>query len=313
MTAPAALPTPRPIPTGQEPDRIALTLPGRSGYQTSLYRHRPPANSPPGLLPVVYLHGIQSHPGWFFGSARALADAGHAVYQLTRRGSGGNTTARGHCNSPAELLDDLARAIDEILRIEAVEQCHLLGVSWGGKWAAVACAAGRTDLQSKLASLTMIAPGIAAKVDVSLGTKLAVAAALLAPVPGLARRDLFPIPLRDEALFTDSPAGREFIRTDPQSLTHVSARFLLTSRRLDRMLTRAAAGAIAQPAALLLSDSDRIIDNAATETILARLCDGLTVDTLAGAHTLEFEPDPSPFFDTLTETLARHEASRANS
>ena len=37
---------------------------------------------------VVYLHGIQSHSGWYAASSRAMAEAGIAVYQIDRRGSG---------------------------------------------------------------------------------------------------------------------------------------------------------------------------------------------------------------------------------
>jgi acylglycerol lipase len=304
---PTQLPTPEPIPPGRQPTRLDLALP--DGYETTLHVHQPPADAPAGKLPVIFLHGIQSHPGWFFGSARALAEAGHAVYQLTRRGSGSNDSARGHCASPAVLLDDLGTAVDEILRRENVQRCHLLGVSWGGKWAAAACGANRDGLQRKLASLTMIAPGIAAKVDVSPLTKLAVAGALL--LPGLGSRAIFDVPLRDEALFTDSPAGQDFIRTDPLSLRNVSAKFLFTSRRLDRLIARTDDGAITLPAALILSQQDRIIDNDATTATLRRLCRaGLVVDTLAGAHTLEFDAEPGPFLATLTRTLTRHESSR---
>ena len=45
---------------------------------------------------VVWVHGIISHGGWYFGSCRHLAAAGLEVHFLDRRGSGLNAADRGH-------------------------------------------------------------------------------------------------------------------------------------------------------------------------------------------------------------------------
>ena len=51
---------------------------------------------------VVFLHGIQSHGGWYEHSCERLRQAGFAVSFLDRRGSGLNEQGRGeHCISPA--------------------------------------------------------------------------------------------------------------------------------------------------------------------------------------------------------------------
>ena len=72
-----ALPAlPRPLPAGHRVRRETLTL--GDGYVTSVYIHAPAAGQ--ARLPVLYVHGIQSHPGWFMASAAALAQAGHPVY-----------------------------------------------------------------------------------------------------------------------------------------------------------------------------------------------------------------------------------------
>jgi hypothetical protein len=63
------------------------------------------------------------------------------------------------------------------------------------------------------------------------------------------------------------------------------------------------------PANLLLVTRDRIIHNAPTRDLLARVAgDNLCVTELAGAHTLEFEPDPRSFFDALTGGMASRPA-----
>ena len=57
---------------------------------------------------VVFLHGIQSHGGWYPRSCAALAAAGYEVYFLERRGCGLNTAQRGDIPSFRRCLDDIA-------------------------------------------------------------------------------------------------------------------------------------------------------------------------------------------------------------
>ena len=58
------------------------------GYRWHYRRYAPPGE-PRGR--VVFLHGIQSHGGWYARSCAQLAAAGYEVYFLDRRGCGLNT------------------------------------------------------------------------------------------------------------------------------------------------------------------------------------------------------------------------------
>ena len=156
---------------------------------------------------MLYVHGIQSHPGWFAGSAAYLAGCGHDVFQVTRRGSGLNERDRGHARSAAQLLDDVEVACRFVLRQTGAERLHLLGVSWGGKL--LACYALEAQDRIDIASLSLVAPGIVPVVDVSVRTKIAIALALI-PAP----RKQFEIPLSDVELFTDNEPMREYLRAD---------------------------------------------------------------------------------------------------
>jgi len=287
------LPLSRPPAAGVRLERLPLRLP--LGYRTSAYLCRPAG---PTRGPVVYLHGIQSHPGWFVGSASALAAAGHAVYMPVRRGSGDNTRRRGHAFTYGQLLRDVAAACRFALRHSGADAFGLLGVSWGGKLAA-AYAAGRR--RPRPATLTLVAPGIAPLVDLPAGRKLAVlAAAVLCP---LLR---FGIPLNDPALFTDNEAMREYLRGASYRLRRATAGFLFASGCLDVLLRRAAAGAIDVPTTLLLASRDRIIDGAATRRAVQRLTVGrAVVRELAAAHTIEFAEQPEAFFQALAEAVVR--------
>jgi alpha-beta hydrolase superfamily lysophospholipase len=63
------------------------------GYRLH-YRHWQPERRTRGR--IVYLHGIQSHGGWFTASSERLCKAGFEVLFVDRRGSGFNTQQRGH-------------------------------------------------------------------------------------------------------------------------------------------------------------------------------------------------------------------------
>jgi len=242
---------------------------------------------------VVYLHGIQSHSGWYEASSRKLAEAGAAVYQLERRGSGTDRGhERGHVDRAETWLADVAAAADLARRETGAAAVHLLGVSWGGKLA-LACAGRRPELYR---SLTMAAPGICPRVDVSLAVKVRVAKCLLAGRP-LAR---FPVPLADPRLFTENPERVRYIAADPMSLREVTARFMYESRRLDR-IARAAARRVRLPVFLALAGNDRIIDNAATRRLVQGMPGAIRriVEYAGAGHTLEFEPDPSAYLGDL--------------
>jgi alpha-beta hydrolase superfamily lysophospholipase len=283
------------IPLAHEPVlpplRRTLTLP--DGYETGLHLWQPDASD---KLPVLFVHGIQSHPGWFTRSAEALCQAGHAVYQITRRGSGDNSIDRGHARSARQLLADVDAAAQFVLADSGAEQFHLMGVSWGGKLAAVF--AGRNP-SLPIASLTMIAPGLASQVAVPFSIKFAVGLNLIARP-----KHLLPIPLSEVELFTDNETMRQYLRDDPCRIHHATVRCLYASRCLDRMLKRLSSGCISIPTTLLLADRDRIIDNARTARITQRLTgDNATLHHYPAAHVLEFEAESGAFLAELKEAI----------
>lgn len=268
------------------------------GYLVDVYVH--PRVGAKAKLPVVYLHGIQSHPGWFGGSAWHMASCGHEVWQVTRRGSGLNVADRGHANSARQLIEDVEAVCLVASDHHGGSPVHLVGVSWGGKLAA--CYAADVKRVSELASLTLIAPGIVPKVGVGPVVKIAIGISLLC-----CPRHSFAIPLNDVRLFTENERMQEYLRSDHCRLRRATARFLLASEVLGRQL----AGQTAQidvPTTLILADQDRIIDNARTEKLVRTIFAGrITVVTLAGSHTLEFETDPSPLYDCLCSALEEFE------
>lgn len=245
---------------------------------------------------VVMLHGIQSHSGWYVGSAGHLAEAGISVVAPDRRGSGMNATDRGDTPNHRVLLEDLRQTVRHTRTLFPRRPLHLLGISWGGKLAT----AFALRYPHLLRSLILVAPGLTPQVDLSLTEKFA---ALFWRF--WEPRRLLPIPLSDPELFTANPERARYIATDALSLRRASARFLLASRGLDILLGHKAEE-LRLPVLLFLAGQDRIVANAA----LRRFFDALPNEAKrvvcypAAHHTLEFEPDPKPFFEELVRWVS---------
>lgn len=247
---------------------------------------------------IVYLHGIQSHGGWYEWSAAVLADCGWRVIMPDRRGSGLNERDRADAPSIERWLLD----VEEIAAagVDSDLPARMVGLSWGGK-VAVSVVLRQPRRWSRL---LLITPGIFPAVDVGFWQRLRIGRALLADPTRL-----FEIPLQEPRLFTDNPSGQQFIAEDGQKLTHATARFLFHSSRLDARLRRLAPGSLRTPTALLLAGNDEIIRNEPTEKWARRCCGGeLAVENFErDAHTLEFAADVTRY-----ERFLRHWAKASS-
>jgi acylglycerol lipase len=236
---------------------------------------------------VLYLHGIQSHCGWFAETAGALQAAGWAVLQPDRRGSGRNQHDRGNAASHVQLIDDGLLCARRLRELAGVQSVHLLGVSWGGKLAAAMYASD----PAAAVSLTLVVPGVFPIIDVPAAEKFRIGWSM---VSNPAR--LFDIPLNDPELFTDQPDRIAFLRDDPYQLHQATAGFFVASRRMDRVCARLPQ-APPVPLHVFLAGQERIIDNDRTREWIRRMrwpCRQVTVYDRA-RHTLEFS-DACPTF-----------------
>lgn len=232
---------------------------------------------------VIFLHGIQSHGGWYNASCSALASAGYEVYFLDRRGCGLNTQQRGDIPSFRRCLDDIAEFVTTLPN----DVPRIMGaISWGGKLG-VGFQYRHPNLVQKL---MLLCPGLFPVIRPRFVQRLWIGrCALRAPTK------MFPIPLNDPALFTDSESWRTFLRNDPLSLHEATARMLFQSNSLDIYLRRAWRH-VNVPTLLLLAEHDRIINNAKTRRYVSKFRTPTTIIEYPHAHhTLEFEPAGHPF------------------
>lgn len=213
------------------------------------------ARRPRGEL--IYLHGIESHAGWFLAAAHGLAANGYTTYLLDRRGSGLNRgTEPGDAASADVLLEDVRRFREHA----GLRSPVLVGLSWGGKLALAAA----LDQPRGVRAVVLITPGLVSRLDLAWPQKLRLLASLA--VGGRARVTL---PIEPE-MFTRTPRFLDFIRNDPDRIERVTARLLLAGRDLDRRI-RDGLPSLTAPVLLLLAGSDRIVDNERTAAVLAPL------------------------------------------
>jgi surfactin synthase thioesterase subunit len=123
---------------------------------------------------------------------------------------------------------------------------------------------------------------------------------------------MFDIPLGDVKLFTANGPMQNYLRDDEHQLRKASAAFMFTSRRIDLAIRKAAVASLDIPVSVILSDEDKIIDNASTQQWLRRVCNGgLDVQMLTGAHTLEFERCPADFLRAVGSACGAEKAEKS--
>ncbi len=271
-----------------------LTVPIADEYAAYARYWEP--ESPRGA--VLYHHGIQSHCGWYEASARRLAEAGMAVLQIDRRGSGQNRADRGHAESADQLIEDSDLAGQFLLRRSGFDQYHLVGVSWGGK-VVVAHHVVHPDC---VRSLSLVTPGLFPKIGVSRGQMAKIGFAML-----YEPRTHFDIPLNDANLFTTAPRWQAFFRSDEPTLRQCTAGFYLASRRMDKIVSKLRTSR-PTPVHLFLAGDERIVDNDKTASFVEALAwpDARITRYAEARHSVEFEQDPEVYFRDLVEFIVEH-------
>lgn len=237
-----------------------------------------PAAAPKGVF--ILLHGMESHSGWFVEMASRLVRNGWAVIAYDRAGWGKSAGQRGHLASYRDFVEEASLVIDAAR--ERYGAVHLAGMSWGGM-AALYLGLRRGWLFD---SITLLAPGLAAKRDISFMDKLRVAADFF-------KNDMTRQvkPLFNPKHFTSVEKWRDFIENDPDRVRKVGTAFCFETLKMRRFIKENAGKRHLPPTLCLLAGNDAIIDNAAAADICRRA--GAQVETIPdSAHTLIFDkPD----------------------
>ena len=207
---------------------------------------------------IVYLHGIESHSGWFDKAALKLNTLGYNVYALDRRGSGLNRENRGFVSGHVDEYETLFDDIDHFLDSQSFTKKPLvIGLSWGGKLA-LSYNMARPE---KIEALVLITPGLVSLVDVSFIEKIKIFTLSI-----FSSTSQFALPIQPE-MFTTTPFYLNYIKQDPLRNTTASAEFLMQSRALDGFVDDNITSH-SLPTLLFLAGQDQIIDNVKVTAIL---------------------------------------------
>ena len=250
--------------------------------------------------PVVVLHGLESHSGWFVQSARRVAALGLPVHAFDRCGSGVSDTDGARGARFADLFAEVDAVADGALAGSRHQSVHLLGHCFG---AIVALLYAALHRPSRVASVVLSTPALYTRADLPVKDKVRVLWSVLGR-----RADRVPIPLSAEE-FSELAPFVELVRRDPLVLRTAPARLFYEIRRARGRL-RAAAGALRAPLFVAMAGDDPICDNARNRRLFERVTARKEIRTYSGArHILEFSNARQAFLDDLAAWFERQESA----
>ncbi len=240
---------------------------------------------------VIYLHGLESHMGWFLNLAEFLNSKGINVYAFDRRGSGLNKhTSRNF--SSRYMSSDLKIFIDLVKKEHPASNIFLIGLCLGGKIAVDFFSYHKDCLDG----LILISPSLKSKLKFSLSDKLSI---LFRP------NSMLNVPIKD-TMFTSNEKYLKYIKNDSLRLRHIPAEHLLEIVKMERHLKKAS-GNIKLPVLLMLAGIDEIIDTIAVRRWYEKLPS--TDKTLkfykSYHHLLTFEENAEDVMEDAVEWIKR--------
>ena len=249
----------------------------------------------PGI-PVILVHGLQSHSGWFVQSGRFLADLGRPVYAFDRRGSGLSREPRGHAVCYEQILSDLAEVVEHAVQGRSDRRVHLLGHCFG----AIPAALFAWQEPRRVMSLIMAAPGLYTRVTVPIPTRIRIVWSRCIGVP-----IIVPVPYPVE-LLTDQDSYRRFIQEDRLTLSALTGDFFFEAFRARRSLIRSARR-FTMPVFMALAGSDALADNRKNSEFYQKIASERSkiVRYRHARHILEFSPERDAFFRDLGDWVRR--------
>ena len=266
------------------------------GSKPIVYR---PAGLDGSKIPVLMLHGLESHSGWFVQSAAHIAGLGHPVYAMDRSGSGMSQAARGTCTDFKDMLADIKTLADELMSIHQTSHFHLLGHCFG----AIPATAFACEQPSMLASLVLATPAIYTRAEPSISEKIKI---LWSALTG---HDVqIPVPLK-ASWFTDQDKYINFIEHDKLALKSASANLYWQTMRARKYI-HSNGQKLTMAVMTAMAGKDRICDNQKNQHFFDRLPARKKERYMYpdAVHILEYSSEKEAFFADLSAWLSRLES-----
>lgn len=227
---------------------------------------------------LIFIHGIESHSGWFSEVGEKLTRLGLEVYALDRRGSGLNKEERGDVGDFRRLIQDID---DFFLQKELRDRnCILVGLCWGAKTALYFS----LRYPERISRIVFVTPGFKTRLRMPLVKKVeGLLALIFTPHAHLA------LPIEPE-MFTEDQIYLNRIKGDNLRLKTITPRFFKENLRLEKAIEKLDAE-VNIPCLLFLAEKDEIVDNNGVIMFLKRYFRSLEINSYLGCrHGLFFEP-----------------------
>lgn len=240
--------------------------------------------------PVLMAHGLQSHSGWFTQSAAFLADLGHPVYVIDRRGSGLSQAPRGDTKDFHLWADDIATIGAYALEQHGGQQFFLLGHCFG----AIPATLYAERMPANIKGLILTTPGIFTHTSIPLAQMLKII------TTSAGNRDYyFPVPL-DADQFSELPEYEPFIAADPLALRAVTGDLYWQIHKARQYIV-ANAGHLSMPILVGLAGEDEIADNRKNRQWLGDVpaLDKTEIIYPDARHILEYSLEQKRYFQDL--------------
>ena len=249
-------------------------------------------------MPLLMVHGLQSHSGWFSQSAAFLASLGYPVYVMDRRGSGLSQAPRGDIKDFMQWANDIEAVRAYAIKQHGGSQVFLLGHCFGAIPATLY--AERTPEAIK--GLILTTPGIFTYTSIPFSQMLKIATTLSG------QRDYYlPVPL-DPDQFSELPEYEPLIAADPLALRSVTGDLYWQIHRA-RQYIKSNSDQLTMPILVGMAGEDEIADNRQNRQWLVDVPspDKTEMTYPEARHILEYSLERQRYFEDLRQWLFRIE------
>ncbi|MBW2452132.1 MAG: alpha/beta fold hydrolase [Deltaproteobacteria bacterium] len=248
--------------------------------------------------PLLMVHGLQSHSGWFAQSAAFMASLGHPVYVIDRRGSGLSKASRGDIKDYRDWIIDIQVVAEKALHRHGCRQIYLLGHCFG----AIPATLYATSHPDKVKGLILGTPGMHTHTSIPLSQKMKIA------LSRSGQRDYyFAVPL-DTNQFSELREYEPFIEADPLALRAVTGDLYWQIHKARQQILSESQG-LTMPLLVGFAGEDEIADNARNRRWLATVPSISKTEIVYpdARHILEFSRERDRYFKDLRNWLSWQE------
>lgn len=247
------------------------------------------------LPPVLMIHGLQSHSGWFVQSAAMLAARGHPVYAFDRSGSGLSRAPRGDIKDFMAWAREIDAVAQEAMMRHGTRQVYLIGHCFG----AITAVVYASEHPDRIGALILTSPAIYTHATLNWRQILKI---LLWPAGSM--DFAIPAPLKTE-WFSELDEYKRFIAADPLALRYATGDFYWQILKARRYL-KANTEKLTMPVFVALTGADPISDVEKNSAWFESLPSPRKALIRYGSarHILEFSSERDRFFTDLARWLA---------